>query len=98
MPVRFTEKNDRRVRGNRHAALQSGSITGGIREWHQLVGTKVFHLSELREYLVQKRLILMKTHECNVEQKMLMRLHKRGECVLDMQSTDARKQVYRFKG
>ena len=97
MPVRFTEADDRRVRENNHAARRKGSITNAIREWHAIQGDKPFHLDELREFVRSKRCILMTIRSWNVEQKTLMRLHKRGECPLDMDATSVREQVYRFE-
>ena len=92
MPVRFTKENTKRVQQNGAAKRRKGSVQEAIGWWREHVGTRPFTLHELRAWLRSKRRIFID----GTEQKALMRMHKSGECPLDL--TDAKRHIYRFKG
>lgn len=95
MPMTFSISDRNRVRANNHAARRQGSVTDAIRRWHSQQGAKPFHLNELRMWLRSQRCVWMSAS--NVEQKILMRLHRNGECRLDMEITSTRQELYRFE-
>lgn len=94
MPVNFSEADFKRVRENGARNRRKGSVEEAISMWHEFIGQREFHLFEMRGWLWGRGRVFIK----GSEQKALMRMHRLGEVNLDMDVTNVRKRIYRFKG